>query len=312
MKLVLLDAMTLGGDIDLSAFKKLGEFTIYQTTLDSEKFDRVKDADIVITNKVVFDRDFMQKLPKLKLIALSATGMNNVDLSAAKEFGVSVKNVAGYSTKSVAQHTFAIALALINRLVFYDRYSKSGKWRKSKVFTNLDMPFFELCNKKWGVIGLGAIGKETARIAKAFGAKVSYYSTSGVERKEKFPKESLEELLKTSDIVSIHAPLNGKTKNLIADKELSLMRQDAIIINVARGGIVNEQALKNAIESKKLYAGVDVLEFEPMRENSPLSNLKQKDRIIITPHVAWGSVEARTRLIKSVYKNVRKFIKEGA
>jgi glycerate dehydrogenase len=311
MKIVLLDAQTLGKDADLSAFYKLGEFNVYQTTQDSEKFDRVKDADIVITNKVVFDREFLEKLPNLKLIALTATGMNNVDLQAAKEFGVIIKNVEGYSTKSVAQHTFALALSLVGRLGFYEQYVKSGKWQKSEIFTNLDKPFFELYGKRWGIIGLGAIGRQTAKIARAFGMKVAYYSTSGVQRDERYPSLSLKELLKISDIISVHASLNEKTKNLISEREFDLMKQDAIIINVGRGGIVNEKALKEAIESKKIYAASDVLEIEPMQKESYLANLKQKERYIITPHVAWGSVEARKRLMKAVYKNIKIFIKEG-
>ncbi|MDR2635735.1 MAG: D-2-hydroxyacid dehydrogenase [Campylobacteraceae bacterium] len=311
MKIVLLDAQTLGKDIDLSAFYRLGEFSIYQTTQNDEKFERVKDADIVITNKVIFDREFLEKLPKLKLIALTATGMNNVDLQAAKEFGVSVKNVAGYSTKSVAQHTVALALHLVGRLGFYDRYVKSGKWQKSEIFTNLDKPFVELFGKRWGIIGLGAIGRQTAKLARAFGMKAAYYSTSEVQREEKYPRVSLEELLTTSDIISIHAPLNGKTKNLIGAHELSLMKQDAVIINAGRGGIVDERALKDAIENRKIYAALDVLETEPMQKESHLADLKQKDRYIITPHVAWGSVEARRRLMKAVYKNIKIFMKEG-
>ncbi|MDR1461369.1 MAG: D-2-hydroxyacid dehydrogenase [Campylobacteraceae bacterium] len=308
MKIVLLDAQTLGKDADLSVFYKLGEFSVYQTTQNDEKFERAKEADIVITNKVIFDRELLEKLPDLKLIALTATGMNNVDLQAAEELGISVKNVEGYSTKSVAQHTFAMALSLIGHLNFYDNYVKDGKWCESKVFTNLDMPFFEIWGKKWGIIGLGAIGKEVAKIARTFGAKVSYCSTSGIKRDEKYPSVALDELLKVSDIVSIHAPLNEKTRNLIGARELSLMKQNALIINVGRGGIINESALKGAIESEKLYAAIDVLEYEPMRKNSPLANLKRKERFIITPHVAWGSVEARKRLMKMVYKNILTFM----
>jgi len=312
MKLVLLDADTLGADIDLSAFEKFGEFVVYKTTSESEKLSRVKDADIIITNKVIFDEATLQQLPALKLIALTATGMNNVDLKAALRLGVEVKNVAGYSTKSVAQHTFTMALPLIGRLGFYDGYVKSGKWCESKVFTNLDMPFFELSGKKWGIIALGAIGKEVAKIARAFGAKVAYYSTSGVERAEKYPSVPLDELLRNSDIISIHAPLNDKTRNLIDERELSLMKQDALIINVGRGGIINEEALGRAIEGEKLYAAIDVLENEPMRKGSPLANLTKKERFIITPHVAWGSVEARVRLMSLVYKNIKTFLNKGA
>ncbi|MDR1975923.1 MAG: D-2-hydroxyacid dehydrogenase, partial [Campylobacteraceae bacterium] len=292
MKLVFLDANTMGSDADLSCFGDFGELTIYKTTKNDEKYERARDADIVLTNKVVFDRELLAKLPKLKLIALSATGMNNVDLNAAKEFGVSVKNVAGYSTKSVAQHTMMLVLALVGRLEFYDSYVKKGKWCGSRIFTNLDRRFYEIDGKNWGIIGLGAIGKEVAKIASVFGAKVSYYSTSGVAREELYPSLPLDELLKSSDIVTIHAPLNEQTKGLIAKKELALLKQDAVIVNTGRGGIVNEADLAEAIENEKIYAASDVLEIEPMRIDSPLANLTKQERFIITPHVAWGSVEA--------------------
>ncbi|MDR1555012.1 MAG: D-2-hydroxyacid dehydrogenase [Campylobacteraceae bacterium] len=311
MKIVLLDAKTLGKDIDLSAFYELGEFTVYQTTKNDEKFERVKDADIVITNKVIFDREFLEQLPKLKLIALTATGMNNVNLEAAKEFGVIVKNVAGYSTKSVAQHTIMLALALVGRLEFYDSYVKKGKWCGSRIFTNLDRRFYEIDCKNWGIIGLGAIGKEVAKIASVFGAKVSYFSTSDIKREELYPRLSLDELLQSSDIITIHAPLNERTKNLIAKRELALLKQDAVIINTGRGGIVNEVDLAEAIENEKIYAASDVLEIEPMRVDSPLANLTKQERFIITPHVAWGSVEARERLMRAVYENIKIFMKEG-
>jgi glycerate dehydrogenase len=308
MKIVLLDAKTLGEDIDLSAFYKFGEFIIYQTTKEDEKFQRVEDADIVITNKVIFDRELLSKLPKLKLIALTATGMNNVDLKAAEEFGVSVKNVAGYSTKSVAQHTITLVLALVSKLEFYDSYVKKGKWCGSRIFTNLDRRFYEIDGKNWGIIGLGAIGKEVAKIASIFGAQVSYFSTSGIKRDELYPSLPFDELLKNSDIITIHAPLNEQTKNLITKRELALLKQDAIIVNTGRGGIVNEVDLAEAIENEKIYAASDVLEIEPMRIDSPLANLTKQERFIITPHVAWGSVEARKRLMEAVCKNIEEFI----
>ncbi|MDR1615380.1 MAG: D-2-hydroxyacid dehydrogenase [Campylobacteraceae bacterium] len=310
MKLVFLDADTMGSDIDLSCFKDFGRLTIYKTTKECEKYERVKDADIVLTNKVLFDRELLVKLPKLKLIALSATGMNNVDLNAAKEFGITVKNVAGYSTKSVAQHTVMLVLALVGRLEFYNSYVKRGRWCKSAVFTNLDKKFYEISGKNWGIIGLGAIGREVAKIASVFGAKVSYFSTSGIKRDELYKSLSLNELLKTSDIITVHAPLNEQTKNLITKKELSFLKQDAVIVNTGRGGIINEADLSEAIESEKIYAATDVLEVEPMQKRSCLANLKQQERYIITPHIAWGSVEARQKLVRLMYKNIENFIKE--
>lgn len=311
MNIVLLDAQTMGKDIDLSVFKKFGDLTIYDTTKDSEKIQKSKDADIVITNKVVFDKETLKLLPNLKLICLLATGMNNIDLQAAKELGIVVKNVAGYSTNSVAQHTFSLVLALAGRLFFYDDYVKKGEWVKSEIFTNLDFSFGEIKGKRWGIIGLGTIGKEVAKIATAFGCNVFYSSTSNAKRAEDYPLLSLDELLLTCEIITIHAPLNEKTKNLLSEEKLMLMKQDAILVNVGRGGIVNENAVKNMIENEKIYFGSDVLEFEPMRENSPLRELTCKNRYIITPHVAWGSIEARNRLIKLVNNNIDSFLKEG-
>jgi len=309
VNIVLLDAETMGGGIDLNIFSKYGNFKSYDITANDEKIIRSKDADIVITNKVVFDKDTLKSLPKLKLICLLATGMNNIDLDFAKKQGIEVKNVAGYSTKSVAQHTFALVLSLANRLNFYDDYVKEDMWVKSEIFTNLDNTFYEINEKRWGIIGLGAIGREVAKIAAAFGCEVCYHSTSGIKRDEIYKELSLEELLKTSDIVSIHAPLNEKTKNLLGEKEISLMKQNAILINVGRGGIINENALKEMIEKEKLYVGLDVLEIEPMSINSPLRNLARKERFIITPHVAWGSIEARKRLVELVCKNIENFLK---
>ena len=309
MNIVLLDAKTMGDGIDLGIFSKYGNLQIYDTTTNDEKISRSKDADIIITNKVVFDKDTLKSLPKLKLICLLATGMNNIDLDFAKQQGIEVKNVAGYSTKSVAQHTFALVLSLANRLNFYDNYVKDDMWVKSEVFTNLDNIFYEMSGKRWGIIGLGAIGHEVAKIATAFGCEVFYHSTSGIKRDEIYKELSLKELLKTSDVVSIHAPLNEKTRNILDKEELSLMKQNAILVNVGRGGIINENALRETIEKEKIYVGLDVLEVEPMSVNSPLRNLTHKERFIITPHVAWGSIEARERLVKMVCKNIENFLK---
>ncbi|MFV0481088.1 MAG: D-2-hydroxyacid dehydrogenase, partial [Campylobacteraceae bacterium] len=286
------------------------KLTSYPATLDNEKLERSKDADIIITNKVVFDKEALIKLPKLKLICLLATGMNNIDLQTAKELGIVVKNVAGYSTNSVTQVTFMLVLALVGRLRAYNDYVRDGEWCNSPVFTNLERPFYEISGKKWGIIGLGTIGKEVAKIATAFGCEVYYYSTSGVERKEDYKRLSLDELLKTCDIVTIHAPLNDKTKNLIDKKELALMKKDAVLVNLGRGGIVNEVALREIIDKKKLFIGTDVLEFEPMRKDSPLYGVTCR-RVIITPHIGWGSVEARNKLVGLVCENIKTFIEKG-
>ena len=308
MKIVCLDAATLGSDVNLDVFGQFGEFVSFETTAADERIERLKGADVVITNKVVIDKDVMDAL-NLKLICISATGMNNVDLAHAAAKGIAVKNVAGYSTASVVQHTFACLFALTNRIKFYDNYAQSGEWAKSEIFTNLDRSIGEIAGKSFGVIGLGEIGRGVARIAAAFGARVSYYSTSGANANAEFKRLNLDELLSGCDIVSIHAPLNEKTLNLIGERELNLMKEGAILMNFGRGGIVDETAMARAIDERNLRFGTDVLECEPMSENSPFLKVKNRANLVITPHVAWGSLEARKRLISLIVKNIEEFIK---
>ena len=308
MKIVCLDAATLGSDVNLDVFGQFGEFVSFETTTAAERIERLKGADVVITNKVVIDKETMDA-SNLKLICISATGMNNVDLSHAASKGIAVKNVAGYSTASVVQHTFACLFALTNRVKFYDNYAQSGEWAKSEIFTNLDRSIGEIAGKSFGVIGLGEIGRGVARIAAAFGARVSYYSTSGANNNSEFKQKSLDELLRSSDIITIHAPLNEKTRNLLGANEINLLKDDAIVLNLGRGGIVDEAAMARAIDERNLRFGTDVLESEPMGKNNPFLSVKNKENLLITPHVAWGSLEARKRLISLTVKNIEEFIK---
>ena len=308
MKLVCLDAATLGSDVNLDVFGQFGEFVSFETTAAAERIERLKGADVVITNKVVIDKAVMEAT-NLKLICISATGMNNVDLAYAAAKGIAVKNVAGYSTASVVQHTFACLFALTNRIKFYDNYTQSGEWAKSEIFTNLDRSIGEIAGKSFGVIGLGEIGRSVAAVARAFGANVSYYSTSGANKNSEFKQKSLDELLRSSDIISIHAPLNEKTRNLLGINEINLLKDDAIVLNLGRGGIVDETAMARAIDERNLRFGTDVLECEPMSENNPFLKVKNRANLVITPHVAWGSLEARKRLISLVVKNIEEFIK---
>ncbi len=309
MKLVLLDAQTLGR-VDLSLFQRFGEFEKFPITNEDNTLSRVRDCDVIITNKVVIDKGIMQKCKNLKLICIAATGTNNVDLKFAKEKGIVVKNVVGYSTTSVAQATFTLLFSLIGSSSYYDDYIKSHKWSKSPIFTHLQREFFEIKGKTWGIIGLGNIGKEVAKIATAFGAKVVYYSTSGVNRDTIFKRKTLDNLLRESEIISIHAPLNEKTKNLIKKDELSKMKKGAIILNMGRGGIINEKDLAYALDNFKILAGLDVVEFEPIREDNPLLYVKNLDNIIFSPHIAWASKEARKKLVEMVAKNIENFIKD--
>ncbi|WP_457641920.1 D-2-hydroxyacid dehydrogenase [Persephonella sp.] len=309
MKIVFLDVKTVGNDVDLSIFEVFGDFIAYPTTKASEVFDRIYDADIVITNKVVIDKKVIDYAKNLKLICVAATGTNNVDILYAKEKGIAVTNVAGYSTESVVQHTFAMLFYLLEHLKYYDDYVKSGLYAKSEIFTHLGKPFWEIKGKRWGIIGLGTIGRRVAEIAKSFGCDVIYTSTSGVKRKEKYPEYPLDELLRTSDIVSIHAPLNDKTKNLITYEKLKLMKSSAILLNLGRGGIVNEKDLAKALDENLIAAaGLDVLEKEPMDPYNPLLEIKNKDKLFITPHIAWTSIEARERLINEIAENIKAFL----
>ena len=304
MQIVLLDTLTFGST-DLSEFSRLGEVVTYKTTSANEVQKRIDNCEVIVTNKVVINATHMDNTPTLKLICVAATGMNNVDLEAAKTRGIEVKNVAGYSTDSVIQHTFSMLFYLLGHSRYYDEVVKDGTYSKSPIFTDVSQPFFEVKGKKWGIIGLGAIGRGVATIACAFGADVSYYSTSGVNRDEEFQRASLETLLSTCDIITIHAPLNDKTNNLLDYDELSLCKDGTTILNLGRGGIINEEAVAKIIDEKNIFFGLDVLSQEPMRENHPLLNVKNRDNLYITPHIAWTSVEARDKLIALTVENIR-------
>ena len=308
MKIVFLDTKTLGNDISLDKFETLGEVIKYETTNPRETLQRVQDCDVVVTNKVVLSKEVIEK-SNFKLICITATGTNNVDLEAASKANVEVKNVTDYSTSSVAQLTITLVLELIQKISYYKEYVESLQWSKSNLFTHIDKPFFELKNKKWGIIGLGNIGKEVAKIATAFGSEVNYYSTSGKNLNTDYNNVSLEELLKTSDVITIHSPLNDTTYNLLNKTNLNMLKEDAILVNVGRGGIINESDLSVKLDSdKSLYCGLDVVEKEPIEETSPLLKIKNKDRLILTPHVAWASIEARTTLMNKVFDNIKSFV----
>jgi len=300
MKLVFLDALTLG-DIDLSSFNDFGEVKIYQTTSKEETIKRIKNVDIVLTNKVVIDKEVIDN-SNIKMIQILATGMNNVDLEYAKFKGIIVKNVAGYSTNSVAQLTFSMVLNIMNKIEYFDNYAKT-KYPSSNIFTHI-VDFSELNGKTWGIIGLGNIGKRVAEIAESFGCEIVYYSTSGKNNNSKYKRVELDEVLK-SDIISIHSPLNERTKNLLNKNNLNLIKKDSILINMGRGGIVNENDLAEIIDKKGFFAGFDVFTSEPIKKDNPLLKIKN---ILLTPHIAWASKEARQTLIKLAYENIEEFI----
>jgi len=304
MKIVLLDALSMG-DSDLSIFNTLGEFTSYQVTSDEQKPAHIGDNEIIITNKVMIDRATIEANPQLKLICIAATGKNNVDLIAAEEAGIPVKNVSGYSTESVAQVTFSMLLYLTHQSRYYDNYTQSKKWCESEIFTHIDVPFSELKGKKWGIIGFGAIGHRVAEIAHVFGCDLCYYSTSGQNSQQSIEQLDLPTLLSSCDIITIHAPLNPQTKDLIGESQLALLKKGAVLINVGRGGIIDEQAMATALDKYDIYHGTDVLAVEPMIHDHPYFSVKQQHRLMITPHTAWASVEARKELVSKIADNIK-------
>lgn len=309
MKIVFLDADTMGAMDLKSAFAILGEYIQYGNSTTIEAIERSIDATVVITNKVKLEKDFFDKVKSVKLICIAATGMNNVDLEAAREYGVEVRNVKGYSTSSVAQHTFSMIFSLLNHTTGYDAYVKSPNgYAESPIFTNFQHEVWELKGKTLGVVGMGEIGKRVGGIAQIFGADVVYYSTSGLNDQAGFRRVFLEDLLTISDVVSIHAPLNKNTKGLIGIEQLSMMKKNAILVNTGRGGIVNEKDLAQALNKKMISgAALDVFESEPISKNNPLLTLKDPSRILFSPHIAWASKEARKNLLNGIVENIRQY-----
>ena len=303
-KIVFLDEYSIAGR-DLSTITSQGDYVAYENTRKEEVVERLKGADVAITNKVVIDGEAMRQLPDLKLICVAATGMNNVDLEAAKELGIVVKNAVGYSTTSVAETTLASALALARNVVYFDEYCHDGRYAKADRAFCYDRFTFELRGKKWGIIGLGNIGREVARLASAFGCEVRYFSTSGTKREEAYPAMELKEMLEWCDILSVHSPLNERTRGLVGREELKVMKPTALVINVARGGIIDEAALAEALDNGWVAAAaLDVFSVEPLRE-SPLYNIKDRYRLLASPHNAWSAAEAIDRLIECVANNIR-------
>ena len=309
MNIVILDRKTLGLDIDMSIFETLGSVKSFDTTKPNETIQRLQDADIVITNKVVISKEVMDN-SNLKLICISATGMNNVDLEYAKQKNIQVKNVAGYSSSSVVQLAFSMIFQIVQKLDYYKKYVDEGNWQKSEIFTHIDKPFFELDGKRVGIIGLGDIGRNFAKKASAFDCEVMYFSTSGKNYNSEYKQVSLDELLSTCDIIGIHCPLNENTKDLLNYENMKNIKDGAILLNLGRGGIINEANLAKIIDEKEIYCGIDVVCVEPILEDNPLLKVKNKDRLLLTPHIGWASVEARNRLVKMVAKNIEEFISQ--
>lgn len=308
MKIVFLDAKTLGEDLDFSGFDKLGEVVKYGFSSKEEARERTKDADVVVVNKVMIDETTIGEAEHLKLVCVTATGTNNLDKDYLAARGIAWRNVAGYSTETVAQHTFAMLFYLMEKLHYYDTYVKTEKYVNDVMFTHFAKAFHELSGKTWGIIGLGAIGRRVADIAAMFGCRVIYYSTSGKNNQPGYERVDFDTLLTESDVVSVHAPLDDNTMGLMNAEAFAKMKKTAIFLNLGRGPIVVEKDLAEALNNHEIEAaGLDVLAQEPMNPENPLRMIKDSERLIITPHIAWASLEARTRLIAIIEGQIKEF-----
>ncbi|MBQ9334235.1 MAG: D-2-hydroxyacid dehydrogenase [Lachnospiraceae bacterium] len=310
MKIVMLERLSVGEDVDVSYLSELGDFTAYDNTVTAEEIiERIGDADAVIANKSRLNEQTLRNAPNVKIIAELATGYDNVDIAYCKSRGIKVVNVRDYSTAMVAQHTLALALAVSQKLVHYDNYVKSGQYAGQKRFSNFDIPFTELDGKTWGVVGFGNIGSRVARIAESFGCRVIIHSITGTKHDCGYEQVDKETLLRESDYISLHCPLSDLSRYFIDAEAFKQMKSTAILVNVARGPVVDSAALADALEQGIIAgAGLDVLEKEPIAADDPLGRIKDSTKLIITPHLAWASVEARTRCVSEVYKNLQAFM----
>lgn len=309
MKIVFLDRKTIGEDIDLSGFERFGEVVIYDYSTPDQVLERVEDADIIVLNKVPVNESTISSAKNLKLVCVTATGTNNLDKDYLASRGIEWRNVAGYSTEAVAQHTLALVLHLYEHLSYYDDYVKSERYVDDKMFTHFEKHFNEISGKTWGIIGLGAIGSRVAEIATCLGAQVVYYSTTGRNHSDIYKEVDFDTLLSTSDIITIHAPLDENTLHLIDKSALEKMKNTAVLVNVGRGPIIVEKDLADALECGQIAAaGLDVLDVEPMSSDNPLVRIKDSTKLLITPHIAWAAVEARQRLMKIIEGQIEDII----
>ena len=311
MKIVILERNSVGTDVSVDGLKEFGDVTIYDNTVTLEEVrQRVKDADIVIANKSPLREETLKDAPNVKLICEFATGYDNCDLEYCSSRGIRVANVRDYCTAMVAQHTFTLALALSQKLIHYDNYVKSGQYSTQSRFSNFDLPFCELEGKTWGIVGMGNIGRRVAKIAQVMGCHVIFHSVTGGSSCRGYPKVDKETLLTESDFLSLHCPLSELSRNFIDREALKKMKRTAVLVNVARGGVVDNAALYEALEAGEIAAaGLDVVEKEPLEPENPLSRLKDSSRLIITPHLAWASVEARKRCVEQACLNIAAFLR---
>ena len=308
MKIVFLDAGSLGPDVNLSDFSKRGEVTIWEATSKTERIPRLQGFTVAVANRIAFDQAVFSACRQLRLVLLMATGFNHVDLEAARRHGVAVCNVVGYSTESVAQHTLTLLLTLMEQSPWLNGYARSI-WPGSTAFGQFGRPFREIAGKNWGIVGLGRIGERVAELAAAFGARPSYFSSTGTNRSALWPRLELQALLSSSDIVTVHSPLTEFTKGLLGREELSCMKPSAYLVNTGRGGIIDEAALARALDNGTLAgAALDVTLPEPPDPGNPLLALGHPERLVLSPHVAWASVESRERCLQEVGLNLQSWL----
>lgn len=310
VKIVILERNSVGVDTPVDCFEELGEVTCYPNTTTAEEVrERTKDADIIVANKARLNEESLRESPNVKLICEFATGFDNCDLAYCNSRGIKVANVADYCTDMVAQHTFTLMLTLLQKLPHYDEYVKSGAYAAQDRFSNFDEPFTELAGKTWGIVGMGHIGKKVAQIATAFGCRVIFHSVTGKSTVTEYEQVDKDTLLRESDFLSLHCPLSDLTRDFIDKEALWKMKKTAVLVNVARGPVVNNTDLYDALMNGEIMAaGLDVLEKEPLQLSNPLSKIKDSNRLIITPHLAWASVEARFRCVNEAYLNAKAFL----
>lgn len=310
MKIVVLERNSVGLDVSVDGIKALGDVTVYPNTTAADVKEKITEAEIIVANKAPLNKETLKDAPHVRLICEFATGYDNIDLAYCRSRGIKVANVVNYSTDAVAQHTFALCFYILEKLRHYDEYVKSGAYAAQERFSNFDLPFTELAGKTWGIVGMGNIGKKAAAIARAFGCRVIFYSASGNSTCTEYERVDFDTLLRESDFLSLHCPLSDKTRNLIDLNALKKMKKTAILINVARGPVVNDQDLYTALTENLIAgAGLDVLSAEPIRQDNPLGSIKDSSRLIITPHLAWASIEARNRCVLETCLNIEAFLK---
>lgn len=308
MKIVVLDALTLGPEIDFSPLKNAGDAVIFDLTAPEELAERIRDAEVIVTNKWKLNRDNLNCAGKLKLICVTATGFDGIDLAYCRERGIGVCNVPAYSTESVAQLTLTMVLSLAAHLKEYRDYVSSGAYSASGVANLLTPVWHELSGKTWGIIGGGNIGRRVAKLAQAFGCRVLMYRR---QEEREFPQADLARLCRESDIISVHVPLTAQTRGMIGPEEIGMMKENVIFINVARGAVCDEKALAEAVEQGRIGAlGVDVFSAEPYPADHPYARIQTLPNVCLTPHIAWGAVETRNRCIRIVGENIQAF-REG-